>query len=44
MAGDEKGLQEMQEKSGQMGVPVVDIEGQIIVGFEKTKISELLDL
>ena len=44
VAGDEKGLQEMQEKSGQMGVPVVDIEGQIIVGFEKDKISELLGL
>ena len=36
--------QEMMEKSGQMGVPVVDIEGQIIVGFDKDKIDQELGL
>ncbi|MGA1843417.1 MAG: glutaredoxin family protein [bacterium] len=34
---------EMREKSGQMGVPVVDIEGTIIVGFEKEKITKALE-
>ena len=35
---------EMFEKSGQMGVPVVDIDGKIVVGFDKDRISELLGL
>lgn len=35
---------EMVEKSGQMGVPVIDIEGEIIVGFNEEKISELLGI
>lgn len=34
--------QEMVTKSGQMGVPVIDIEGKIIVGFdEDTIVGEL---
>jgi len=35
---------EMLEKSGQMGVPVILIEDQIIVGFNKPKIVELLGI
>jgi glutaredoxin-like YruB-family protein len=34
--------QEMIEKSGQMGVPVLDIDGEIIVGFDREKISKIL--
>lgn len=41
---DEKARDEMVKKSGQMGVPVVDIDGQIVVGFDKEKISKLLNL
>jgi len=41
---DENALKEMVEKSGQMGVPVVEIDGEIVVGFDKEKISELLKL
>lgn len=41
---DEKAREEMIEKSSQMGVPVIDIDGQIIVGFDREKISELLKL
>ena len=37
-------VQEMVQKSGQMGVPVVDIEGNIVVGFDREKISQLLGL
>jgi glutaredoxin 3 len=33
---------EMVRKSGQMGVPVVDIDGTIIVGFDKDRIDSLL--
>lgn len=35
---------EMIEKSGQMGVPVVDIDGEIIVGFDQEKIKKLLKI
>jgi glutaredoxin 3 len=36
--------QEMISKSGQMGVPVIEIDGQIVVGFNKAKIKELLKI
>lgn len=35
---------QMIEKSGQMGVPVIDIEGELIVGFNEPKIKELLEI
>lgn len=31
---------EMIEKSGQMGVPVIEIDGKIILGFDKEKLEE----
>jgi len=34
--------EEMVNKSGQMGVPVLDIEGKIIVGFDKEAIEKTL--
>ena len=34
VAEDEKARNDMIEKSGQMGVPVIDIDGNIIVGFD----------
>ena len=36
--------QEMIDKSGQMGVPVLDIEGQVIIGFDKEKINQSLGI
>lgn len=44
VAADHKAAQEMMEKSGQMGVPVIDIDGQIIVGFDKNAIKKALKL
>lgn len=41
---DEKARDEMVEKSGQMGVPVVEIDGEIVVGFDKEKIKQLLKI
>lgn len=40
---DEKALHEMIKKSSQMGVPVININGQIVVGFDKEKIAGLID-
>lgn len=34
--------QESVEKSGQMGIPVIDIENQIIVGFDRPRIDNAL--
>jgi glutaredoxin 3 len=35
---------EMVEKSGQYGVPVIDIDGEIIVGFDRGRIDSLLGI
>ena len=42
VANDARLQQEMIQKSGQMGVPVIDIDGKIIIGFDKPKIAELI--
>lgn len=42
VATDTLKRQEMIERSGQMGVPVIDIDGQLMVGFSKEKLEELL--
>lgn len=44
VATDEKAREEMIKESGQMGVPVTDIDGQVIVGFDRQKISQLLNI
>lgn len=36
--------QEMLQKSGQMGVPVIDIGGNIVVGFDQPTVSHLLGI
>ena len=36
--------QEMSEKSGGLAVPVFDIDGEVIVGFDKEKIAGLVGL
>lgn len=41
---NEKERDEMIELSGQIGVPVVNVDGQIIIGFDKEKIDEVLKL
>ncbi len=33
---------EMIDKSGQMGVPVIDVGGEIVVGFDEPRLGELL--
>ena len=41
---DEKAKKDMIKKSGQLGVPVIDIDGKIIVGFDETAIKKALKL
>jgi glutaredoxin 3 len=44
VSSNEQAASVMIEKSGQMGVPVLDIDGQVIVGFDKEKIKNALGL
>ena len=44
VADDMVRRQEMIERSGQMGVPVIIIDQNIVVGYNKTKLTELLGL
>ncbi|MBS3081279.1 glutaredoxin family protein [Candidatus Pacearchaeota archaeon] len=39
---DRKAAEEMIKKSGQYGVPVLDINGKIVIGFDKEKIEQLI--
>jgi glutaredoxin-like YruB-family protein len=44
VSADMSRAMEMVEKSGQQGVPVLDIDGEIIVGFDRPRIDALLNL
>ncbi len=35
---------EMIAKTGQFGVPVIDIDGKIVIGFDRTKINQYLGI
>ena len=35
---------EMMEKSGQLGVPVIIIDDQVVVGFDRPRLAELLEI
>ena len=41
---DEKARNEMFEKSGQFGVPVTDVNGTIIIGYDKEALKKALSL
>lgn len=41
---DEKARDEIIKKSGAMGTPIVEIDGEIVVGFDKEKITKLLKI
>lgn len=44
VSADDVARKEMVEKSGQMGVPVIDIDGKVIVGFDQEAIKKELKL
>ena len=41
---DEAAARDLVRRTGQMGVPVIDINGKLIVGFDKPQINRLLDI
>ena len=42
VAADAKARDEMIQKTGQFGVPVIDIDGELVIGFDRARLSELL--
>ncbi len=44
VSSDKDAAQKMIDKSGQMGVPVIDVDGEIVTGFNKKKLTELLKI
>ena len=43
-AVDEIARNEMLEKSGQFGVPVIEVNSDIVVGFDRPRLSQLLGI
>ncbi len=41
---NEKNANEMFKKSKQKGVPVIDIDGEVIIGFDEKKLKKILNL
>ncbi len=41
---DEEAQKEMVQKTGQMGVPVIMIDEEVVVGFDKEKIAKILNI
>jgi len=41
---DPRAAQEMVRKSGQYGVPVIDVNGRIVIGFDRARLDALLGL
>lgn len=44
VSANQTAAEEMVQKTGQMGVPVLDIDGEIIIGFDRERIKEALTL
>ncbi len=44
VASDMEKRKEMMEKSGQLGVPVIVIDNQIVVGFDRPKLATMLGI
>jgi len=41
---DDKAREEMIQKSGSMAAPVIDVDGQVVVGFDKAELAKLIGL
>ena len=44
VAADQRAAMEMIQKSGQMGTPVTEIDGTIIVGFDRERLKKMLKI
>lgn len=44
VVNDKAAREDMVKKTGQMGVPVVEIDGDYIIGYDEGKLKEKLEL
>lgn len=44
VSSDDKALNDMVEKSGQMGVPVITVDKDVIIGFDEKRLRKALNL
>jgi glutaredoxin 3 len=44
VASDMEKRKEMMEKSGQLGVPVIIVDNQVVVGFDRPKLATMLGM
>jgi glutaredoxin 3 len=44
VASDAEKRNELVEKSGQMGVPVIDVDGQILIGYDRATLAKLVGI
>jgi glutaredoxin 3 len=44
VSGNQEAAKEMIKKSGQMGVPVVDVEGTIVIGYDEEELKKALKI
>ena len=44
VATDQEALKEMVKKSGMMSVPVIDIDGNVLAGFNKDEVAKALGI
>ena len=42
VAKDTQARDDMVKKAGVLAVPVIDVDGQVVIGFDKGKLSQLL--
>jgi glutaredoxin-like YruB-family protein len=42
VSADAAARDEMVKKSGQMGVPVIDVDGEVIIGFDRERLAALI--
>ncbi len=42
VAEDKDAAKEMIERSGQMGVPVIDVDGKLVIGFDRNALKKAL--
>ena len=44
VSNDQAAVDEMVQKSGQMGVPVIDVDGSVIIGFDEQALRQALHI
>lgn len=44
VAIDVQARKRMVDQSGQLGVPVITVDGEVVVGFDQKKLEELLSI